>query len=298
MGPGDEVIIPSFVCSALLNAVAYTGAVPVPADIDAADAEPGPAGRRAAPVAPHAGRRSCRTCSACPPTWTGSLGLGVPVIEDCAQSHRAPFIGGRPVGSCGQAAVFSFYATKVIATGEGGMVATASAELAARGAATSRPTTSATTLRPRFNYKLTDIQAAVGRVQLRPARRVHPAAGARSPAAIAAHSRACRSACRRMTPGTSISGIVLDIGADVQRFHPPGGAGRHRLRAARVHPAAPSCCKLDGFPTDRAGLAPVRFHPHLSLADGCRGRTASSPLYPGLLRTPAGHLKPVASAEI
>jgi len=35
IGPGDEVVIPSFVCSALLNAVAYTGAVPVPADIDA-----------------------------------------------------------------------------------------------------------------------------------------------------------------------------------------------------------------------------------------------------------------------
>jgi dTDP-4-amino-4,6-dideoxygalactose transaminase len=92
------------------------------------------------------------------------LDLGVPVIEDCAQSVGASH-AGRPLGAWGTASVFSFYATKVVAAGEGGMVATRSAELAERVRdlkAYDRKDFS----RLRFNYKLTDIQAAVGAVQL------------------------------------------------------------------------------------------------------------------------------------
>jgi perosamine synthetase len=95
---------------------------------------------------------------------TQFLGLGVPIIEDCAHSIGG-IHGTRRLGSFGQAAVFSFYATKVIATGAGGMVATSSRELADR-IRDLKFYDKKSDFRLRFNYQLTDIQAAVGRVQL------------------------------------------------------------------------------------------------------------------------------------
>ncbi|MFO7709630.1 MAG: DegT/DnrJ/EryC1/StrS family aminotransferase [Desulfobacterales bacterium] len=164
VGPGDEVVLPSFVCSALLNAVAAAGAAPVLADIDAATLNIDPADVAA--------RLSPRTKAILVPHMFGLpadldrlAALGVPLIEDCAQAigavHR-----GRAVGSFGQAAICSFYATKVMATGEGGLVATGSAALA--GDVRDRKSYDRKRdHRRRFNYKMTDIQAAVGRVQLR-----------------------------------------------------------------------------------------------------------------------------------
>jgi dTDP-4-amino-4,6-dideoxygalactose transaminase len=163
IGPGDEVVIPSFVCSALLNAVNYTGAAAVLADIDPTtlNLDPGDVERRI----------SLRTRAVIVVHMFGLaadvkrfLGLGVPIIEDCAQSVGG-FHGSRALGSFGQAAVFSFYATKVIATGEGGMVATASPELADR-VRDLRSYDKKIDYRLRFNYQLTDMQAAIGRVQL------------------------------------------------------------------------------------------------------------------------------------
>ena len=163
VGPGDEVVIPSFVCSALLHAVNYTGAVPVLADIDPAtlNLDPRDVERRLSP----------RTRAVILVHMFGLaadvarfLGLGVPIIEDCAHSIGG-IHGTRRLGSFGQAAVFSFYATKVIAAGAGGMVATSSPELADR-IRDLKFYDKKSDYRPRFNYQLTDIQAAVGRVQL------------------------------------------------------------------------------------------------------------------------------------
>lgn len=163
IGPGDEVILPSFVCSALLNAVNYTGARAVPADIEAAtlNMDPLDAARRLsrrtkALIVPH--------MFGLPADLDRLLGLGVPIIEDCAQSIGS-FHGIRPLGSWGHAAVFSFYATKVLAAGEGGMVATSDRELADR-VRDLKTYDKRDVYRTRFNYKLTDIQAAVGRIQL------------------------------------------------------------------------------------------------------------------------------------
>jgi dTDP-4-amino-4,6-dideoxygalactose transaminase len=164
IGPGDEVILPSFVCSALLNAVNYTGARAVLADIETATLNMDPLDA--------ARRRSRRTKALIVPHMFGLPAdldrfqeLGVPIIEDCAQSVGA-FHGLKPLGSCGQAAVFSFYATKVLATGEGGMVATSDRELAGR-VRDLKTYDRRDDYRIRFNYKLTDLQAAVGRIQLR-----------------------------------------------------------------------------------------------------------------------------------
>lgn len=163
IGPGDEVVVPSFVCSALLNAVNYTGAEPVLADIDPAtlNLDPRDVERRLSPrtravILVHLFGLAADV--------TRFLGLGVPIIEDCAHSIGGTH-GTRRLGSFGQAAVFSFYATKVIATGEGGMVATRSPELADR-IRDLRSYDKKSDYRVRFNYQLTDIQAAVGRVQL------------------------------------------------------------------------------------------------------------------------------------
>ena len=117
VGPGDEVVVPSFVCSALLNAVTVTGASPVMAEIDPAtlnldpqDVERRLTLRTKAVVVPH--------MFGLPADLDRLLALGVPLVEDCAQAIGARY-RGRPVGSHGKAAIFSFYATKVLATGEG-----------------------------------------------------------------------------------------------------------------------------------------------------------------------------------
>jgi perosamine synthetase len=120
VGEGDEVAIPSFVCPALLNAIRYVRAVPVLADIDPETFNIGVVDLK---------RRLTRKTKAiiCPHMFglpadiREIVALGVPVIEDCAQSLGSRY-GEAPAGSFGALSVFSFYATKVICTGEGGMV--------------------------------------------------------------------------------------------------------------------------------------------------------------------------------
>ena len=164
VGTGDEVIIPSYVCSALLNAVNYTGATPVLADIhpdsynlNVTDAKKRIKECTKAIIVPHLFGRAA--------DMEPLLKLGVPIIEDCAQSIGSTY-NRCPVGTLGEAAVFSFYATKVITTGEGGMIATNSEKIAAR----IRDLKAYDKRRDymiRFNYKMTDIQAALGIAQLK-----------------------------------------------------------------------------------------------------------------------------------
>ena len=163
IGPGDEVLIPSYVCTALLNAVHYVGASAVITDIDPAtgNMDPVDANRRLTPniraiIVPH--------MFGCPASLNELMTLGVPVIEDCAQAVGAA-VGHRPVGSFGRAAIFSFYATKMMTTGEGGMAVTDVTDLADR-VWDLREYDKRPAYRLRYNYKMTDIQAAMGLVQL------------------------------------------------------------------------------------------------------------------------------------
>lgn len=162
VGAGDEVIVPSYVCDALWHAVRRRGATPVLADADPATLS--------LSAKDAAARRTPRTRAVIVPHAFGLavdlapfLALGVPVIEDCAQALGA-VVGGRPVGARGALAVCSFYATKMLATGEGGAVG-GPAGLVAR-VRDARAYDEREDLAPRLNAKLTDLQAALGRSQL------------------------------------------------------------------------------------------------------------------------------------
>ena len=171
VGPGAEVIVPTYACDAVHHAVTRCGATPVLADADPATLTLSPlaaerrlGGRTRAIVVPHAFGLAA------------DLGpfeaLGVPIVEDCAQalgarigSRAAGSLGSRAAGSLGRLSICSFYATKLLTTGEGGMVL-GPHDLIAR-IRDARDYDERADLVPRTNAKLTDIQAALGRSQLR-----------------------------------------------------------------------------------------------------------------------------------
>jgi perosamine synthetase len=171
IGPGDQVIIPAFTMIATANAVSYTGATPVLVDsrpetwnidVSKIDAKIGPSTR--AIIVVH--------------TYGHPVDMDVVlriaakhhlhVIEDAAEAHGAEY-NGRPIGSLGDVATFSFYANKIVTTGEGGMLTTNNENIAAV----------ARKLRDHafsderhfwheylgFNFRMTNLQAAIGVAQ-------------------------------------------------------------------------------------------------------------------------------------
>jgi len=163
VGTGDEVLLPSYVCTALLNATHYVSAQPVLVDIgedyniSPEDAKRKLTAQSKAIIVPHMFGR--------PADLEALLALGIPLIEDCAHSVGAKY-RSRRVGSFGAVAIFSFYATKMLTTGEGGMVITNKAELAAL-VRDWRDYDTKPQYAVRYNYKMTDVQAAIGLQQLK-----------------------------------------------------------------------------------------------------------------------------------
>lgn len=164
VGAGHEVIMPSYVCSSPYHATMHAGAVPKVVDVDLADmnvcAETGKqqlSSNTKALIVPHS--------FGMPAELDKLLELGVPIIEDCAQALSAEF-KGRKVGSFGELAIFSFYATKMITTGEGGMVLTDNGEFC-RKMKDARDCDNKPPIPTKYNYKMNDFQAALGLSQLR-----------------------------------------------------------------------------------------------------------------------------------
>lgn len=160
---GDEVIIPTFVCTALLNAVSYVQAKNVLADVNYDDFNISEVSIKEkitkntkAIIVPH--------MFGAPADLKPILSIGIPVIEDCAQAVGAIY-RGRQVGSFGQLNVFSFYATKVMTTAEGGMVVSNDKNLIEK-IKDLREYDKKENFRVRYNYKMTDLQAALGISQL------------------------------------------------------------------------------------------------------------------------------------
>jgi dTDP-4-amino-4,6-dideoxygalactose transaminase len=164
VGPGDEVLIPSYVCSALWLATVRIGAVARLVDIDLPTYALDPAQvkkavttRTRAIIVPHP--------FGLPADLAKLRKLRVPLIEDCAQTLGATQ-AGCAVGTVGQAVVCSFYATKLLCTGEGGMVLSNDQALLEKVRAL-RDYDEQSALNPMaFNHKMTDLQAALGLSQL------------------------------------------------------------------------------------------------------------------------------------
>jgi perosamine synthetase len=161
---GDEVIIPCVsTCPAIRNAVLAVGAKPVFADTNPFDFNLSPesvskriSSKTHAIIAPHH--------TGIPSDMDALSSLGAPIIEDCAQSLGAT-LGDRPLGSIGFASVFSFYATKMITTIDGGAVASHSADFLER-VRDFRYYQAKSDRSLRYNYKLQNLHAALGRSQL------------------------------------------------------------------------------------------------------------------------------------
>ncbi|WP_248150702.1 DegT/DnrJ/EryC1/StrS family aminotransferase [Microbacterium aoyamense] len=167
---GDEVIVPSFTFAATGNSVALTGATPVFVDIEpetftldpaAVEAAITPRTRGILPVHLYGHPARMRELSAIAEKH------GVALYEDAAQAHGAA-LDGQPVGTFGEFAMFSLYPTKNMTSGEGGMVTVATPELARmvkllRNQGMERQYENEVV---GFNARMTDIHAAIGRVQL------------------------------------------------------------------------------------------------------------------------------------
>ncbi|GAA0475322.1 DegT/DnrJ/EryC1/StrS family aminotransferase [Parasphingorhabdus litoris] len=183
VGPGDEVLVPAFTWVSTANVVIHCGAVPIFVDVD-------PATNNIMP-SDIAHRITDRTKAIIPVHLFGLcadieaikavLPDHVVVIEDAACAAGASY-HGRPAGSLGDIGAFSFHPRKSITTGEGGMVTTNNSEYAARidslrnhGASISeeqrhngpRPYILPEFEVVGFNYRMTDLQGAVGAIQIK-----------------------------------------------------------------------------------------------------------------------------------
>ena len=170
--PGDEVIIPTFTMIATANAVTYCGARPVlvdmepeywQMDLNQVEAKITPRTKAIVPVHIYGHPTDMD------PLLELARKHGIMVIEDAAEAHGAEY-KGRRAGGLGDAAGFSFYGNKIITTGEGGMVTTSNRDIARL----------AWNLRDHafsherhfwhkfvgFNYRMTNLQAAVGLAQV------------------------------------------------------------------------------------------------------------------------------------
>src|SRR6266550_3195130 len=172
IGPGDEVIVPDLTFAATINAVLYCGATPVIVDVDC----------QTWCMSLESVKHACtaQTKAIIPfhlygrPAEIGPIAefarsRRIAVVEDCAEAHGARY-GGRAVGQFGDVSCFSFYANKIVTTGEGGMCLTDSQDLA-KSLSVLRdhgmsPDRSYWHERVGYNYRITNLQAAIGQSQL------------------------------------------------------------------------------------------------------------------------------------
>jgi len=232
IGPGDEVIVPTLTFTASASIIRYLGAEVVLVDVEE--------GTRCIDL-DHAERRLTPRCKAIMPVhfagfpcdMTKVLAFarrhGLKVIEDAAHAMPARR-DGRLIGSWeSDACVFSFYACKPITTGEGGMIVTRNAEIAARARVMRThglnrdafdrfrnvgASWAYDVVAPGFKYNLTDVAAAIGVVQL---------------------SRADTLQASRQRAAECYLGKLADLPLDCPTAAPPGGLHAWHMFPIRLH---------------------------------------------------------------
>lgn len=295
IGPGDEVIVPSLTFIASVNVIRHTGATPVFAEIDERTYNVDPADV--------ARKITARTKAVVPVDQIGlpcdidpiveiAAEHGLRVLDDAACAF-ASSNRGRPVGSLAEITVFSLHARKVVTTAEGGMVVTNDASLAQRlrilrhqGMSVSdfarhgaRPTEFESYPEIGYNYRITDVQAAIGLAQLD---RLDEMLGLR------------RTVADRYTAG--LAGHPF-----IQAPHVPDGF-QHNWQSYQVMlaPGAPLSRNdvMDrlyeaGVPTKRGVMASHREKPYVSLnavlpiTERVADATIQLPMHPGLTSSQA-----------
>jgi len=182
IGPGDEVVVPSFSFVATTNCVRYVGATPVFADVDAVTGN-----LTAASIEPVLTRRTKAIIGVdqggvpldLDPIREVADGLGITVVEDAACGAGSTY-NGRPVAAGAEIGTWSFHPRKILTTGEGGMLTFSRSDWADRARrlrehamSVSAAERHGSVLPPAetydevgFNFRMTDLQAAVGLVQL------------------------------------------------------------------------------------------------------------------------------------
>ncbi|MCY7397910.1 MAG: DegT/DnrJ/EryC1/StrS family aminotransferase [Sphingomonas bacterium] len=172
IGPGDEVIVPSFTYIASVNTIAQTGATPVFVDsrsgdwlIDVDDVRRKITPRTKAIMAVHLYGSVCDM----PALVALAQEHGLQIVEDCAEALGST-LNGNHVGAFGDVGTFSFFGNKTVTTGEGGMVVAKDAALAAR---MRKVKGQGQSLERRywhdelgFNYRMTNVCAAIGVAQM------------------------------------------------------------------------------------------------------------------------------------
>lgn len=179
IGEGDEVIVPDLTFAATINTVLHANATPVIVDveenswcIDPKEIEKAITSKTKAIIPVHIYGQACDMDAIMNIAKKHKL----KVIEDCAEAHGAMF-GGKKVGSFGDIGCFSFYGNKVITTGEGGMCVTNSPELDEKMRVLRDHGMSKTKRYWHdvigYNYRMTNLQAAIGLAQLERIEEIH-----------------------------------------------------------------------------------------------------------------------------
>jgi len=161
--PGDEIIIPSYTCSALLNAINMCGGKAVLCDSQVDN--PNPSKDEISKKVSALTKAIIVTHSFGIPSPVIEIStLGIPIIEDCCQA-LGTIINGKKTGNFSSIAVYSFFASKMITTGNGGMISTTNPVFAQR-IEDYLDFDGRLEYKHRFNLQFSDLQAAMGRVQL------------------------------------------------------------------------------------------------------------------------------------
>ena len=262
IGPGDEVIVPALTYVASANAVTYVGATPVFADVDRSTWNPSAEGL-AAVIGARTKAIMVAHIYGNPADMDAISELcsqhELLLVEDAAEAFGSEF-GGRRTGSIGDVGTFSFFGNKTITTGEGGMVTTDDADLADRVRGLRNQGQSAERRywhdRIGYNYRMTNLQAAIGLAQLERA----PEILARKRAVVAHYRRALDGLPVRFQedqPGAApvhwMTSVLLDGAEAAERDRVISALDEAGIETRPLFPPLPSMAPYGG----RTGAFPV-----------------------------------------